>query len=86
MEELKKERQLTLYGKVSTFVLGMQNKWYVQERERERERKKRNMAALTLQFKIRYSLIWGEFVRVVYANFFEASISAKHKNGTHKRQ
>ena len=38
-------------------------KWVVGSRE------KRHMATLTPQFKIKCSLAWREFVRVVYANF-----------------
>ena len=37
------------------------------------------MAALTSQFKIKCDLEQREFAKVVYANFFEVGISAKHK-------
>ena len=54
------------------------SKWVVHPRERKKKR--RNMAALTSQFKIKSFLNRGEFVRVAYANFFEANVPAKHKN------
>ena len=43
---------------------GKQNGCYAQER-------KRNMTTLIPQFKIKYSLKQGEFVKVAYANFFK---------------
>ena len=42
------------------------------------KREKRN----TPHFKIKHGLERGEFMRVAYANFFEASVLANHKNTT----
>ena len=56
--------------------------WYADWEVCPKEREKRNMAAQNLQFKVIDGLEQGELARTVYANFFETSIPANHKNVT----